>query len=205
MLSFLWCLLLLLWVPLTQPHTKAGKGWNHPDDKWLGPWKGLPLRPRAMWWTASCLLVQRPLEVSKYWTAQTCTIGISLPVSHTLVMFYSFRIRHLGDANLETDYSLWQAVCNFSPESPFVLNGSHLLESEYSGCLVQVRSESETEPPIRLCGRTHLWESGDLAFGSFPLAESPECLWNLLERRGPRYSWFCNFQCHSSLTLLKGW
>lgn len=160
MLSFLWCLLLLLWVPLTQLHTKAGKGWNHPDDKWLGPWKGLPLRPRAMWWRASCLLVQRPVKVSKYWTAQTCTTGISLPVSHTLFMFYSFRIRHLGDANLETDYSLWQAVCNFSPESPFVLNGSHLLESEYSGCLVQLRSESEIRATY-----SSMWEDTSMGIG----------------------------------------
>ena len=90
-------------------------------------------------------------------------------VSHTLFIYCSFRIRDLEDGNLKTDYSLWQVVCNFSPESSFVLNGSHLLESEYAGCLVQLRSEAETLQPIRVCGGSHTWGNQ----GIYPLAVSP--------------------------------
>ena len=55
-----------------------------------------------------------------------------LPTAHILQLYN----RGFGRWPLGAGYSLWQVVCNFPPDSPFLFNGTHLLESEYAGCPV---------------------------------------------------------------------
>lgn len=60
------------------------------------------------------------------------------------------------DSTLEINYSLWQAVCNFSSDS-FMLNGMCLPENEHTGCIMPSQSIAETLQYIYLCGGQHFF------------------------------------------------